>query len=295
MKNLYVPSEVVAETVHGRVLGQSLHGVHRFKGIPYGGRVDGDRRFLPPTAPDAWTRVFDATRTGPRAVQSFGNLFQSVVGDYFAGGHVGRLGLNDEADSENCLVLNVLTPQLDSGKRPVMFYIHGGGHAAGSGVIAVSAYRFVEEQDVVLVSVNHRLNIFGYLYLGAFSDRYLEGSNAGLLDVVHALSWVRDNIASFGGDPDNVTIFGESGGGGKVSTLMAMPAAQGLFHKAVVESGSFLRATSIESAIEIADEFLRQLGVVPTHLERLETLDTAVFADVFRRMQGALGLRLGSS
>ncbi len=293
MKELPVPSEVVAETAHGRVLGQLLHGVHSFKGIPYGGRVDGDRRFLPPTAPDPWTGVFDATRTGPRAVQSFGNLFQSVVGDYFAGGHVGRLGLNGELDNENCLVLNVLTPQLDSGKRPVMFYIHGGGHAAGSGIITVSAYRFVEEQDIVLVSVNHRLNIFGYLYLGAFSDRYLEGSNAGLLDIVHALSWVRDNIASFGGDPDNVTIFGESGGGSKVSTLMAMPAAQGLFHKAVVESGSFFRATSIESAIEIAYEFLRQLGVRSTNLERLETIDTASFADVFQRMQGALGLRLG--
>ncbi len=287
-----VPREVVAETAYGRVLGRLVHGVHGFRGVPYGGRVDGSRRFLPATTPDPWTGVFDATRTGPRAVQSFGNLFQSVVGDYFAGGHVGRLGLNDETDSENCLVLNVLTPQLGSGKRPVMFYIHGGGHVAGSGVIAVSAYRFVQEHDVVLVSVNHRLNIFGYLYLGAFSDRYLEGANAGLLDLVQALSWARNNIGSFGGDPENVTIFGESGGGGKVSSLMAMPAAQGLFHKAVIQSGSFLRATPVETAVGVAHEFLRELGVAPGHLERLESLDTGTIADVYQRVQGALGLRL---
>jgi len=211
-----------AETLQGRVQGASIRGVHIFRGIPYGGATEGAGRFLPPSKPATWAGVRDATITGPRCVQGRGNIFlHPLIGEYFAGGRPDRLELAKQTDSENCLVLNVLTPGL-RGKRPVMVYIHGGGFTGGSSALTLFSDGLVHEQDVVLVGVNHRLNVFGYLWLGGITSKYAVG-NAGQLDLVAALEWVRDNIAQFGGDPADVTIFGESGGGAKVSALMAMP------------------------------------------------------------------------
>lgn len=261
-------SDPLAQTHCGKVRGVAVEGVSIFKGIPYGGPTEGAGRFRPPSKPQKWAGIFDATRTGPRAVQGPGNLFQAVIGDYFCGGHKEKLGLDQQKDSENCLVLNVLTPSL-KGKRPVMVYIHGGGFASGSGVIALAADAFAREEDVVLVSLNHRLNVFGYTYLGEFSREYADSGNAGQLDLVAGLEWVRDNIANFGGDPKNVTIFGESGGGGKVSALMAMPAANGLFGKAIVESGSSLRASTREQAITRAKALLEKLGLSESRVDEL--------------------------
>lgn len=251
--------------------GVAIEGVSVFKGIPYGGPADGAGRFLPPSKPQKWAGVFDATRTGPRAVQGPGNLFEAVIGDYFCGGHKDKLGLDQQKDSENCLVLNVLTPGL-KGKRPVLVYIHGGGFSSGSGVIALAADAFAREEDVVLVSLNHRLNVFGYTYLGEFSQKYADSGNVGQLDLIAGLEWVRDNIASFGGDPKNVTIFGESGGGGKVSALMAMPAAKGLFGKAIVESGSSLRVSTKEQAISRAKALLDKCGLSEAQVDDLQKL-----------------------
>jgi para-nitrobenzyl esterase len=251
----------VVRTRYGAVRGKVQEGLAAFRAIPYGGRADGVGRFQVAGPPQPWSGTRDATVTGPRSVQSFGNLFQTRLGEYFTGGRIGELGLNDQRDSENCLVLNVLTPAVGAGGRPVLVYLHGGGLNEGSGVLAVGAYGLPREQDVVLVSVNHRLNVFGFLYLGHLDQTFADSGNIGLLDLVLALRWVRDNIELFGGDPQNVTLFGESGGGAKVCALMAMPVAQGLFHKAAVESGSLLRAITAEEAARVTGRLLDRLGL----------------------------------
>ena len=162
-------------------------------------------------------------KAGPRAIQGPANIFMHpLIGECFSGGRSDRQALSHQEESENCLNLNVLTPGL-TGRRAVLVYIHGGGFTSGSGVLAALSDRFVRENDVVLVGVNHRINMFGYTYLGAFSEKYADSGNVGQLDLVASLRWVRDNIARFGGDPGNVTIFGESGGGAKISALLATP------------------------------------------------------------------------
>jgi para-nitrobenzyl esterase len=248
-----------AETGYGKIRGVDSDGVLFFRGIPYGGPTEGAGRFLPPTKPTAWTGIRDALMSGPRSVGAgAGVLDKGAVGAYFAGGRsvdeVAR-----QTESENCLNLNVLTPSL-RGKRPVMVYIHGGGFNSQSGSLVLFADKHVREQDVVLVGVNHRLGVFGYSYLGGLSEKYAIG-NVGQLDLVAALQWVRDNIAHFGGNPRNVTIFGESGGGGKVGTLMAMPAAKGLFHKACIQSGSLLRVGEASRGTAAAQAMLTKLGL----------------------------------
>jgi len=261
----------VAETQCGRVRGASIAGVHLFRGVPYGGQTEGAGRFLPPSKPASWTGTRDATETGPRCIQGPGNIFRSpLIGEYFAGGRSDREQLSAQTDSENCLNLNVLTTGL-TGRRPVMVYIHGGGLTGGSDVLTLFSDRFVREQNVVLVGVNHRLNVFGYTWLGAFSPKYAIG-NVGQLDLIAALEWVRDNIAHFGGDPRNVTVFGESGGGQKISALMATPAAKGLFHKACVQSGSVLRASTSDHAAENTRRVLSSLGLGEHRIDELQNV-----------------------
>lgn len=258
---------ITAETAYGKVRGASVNGVAMFRGIPYGGPTEGAARFLPPSKPQKWCGVRDATVNGPQCIQGPGNIFLNPpLADYFSGGRRNRLELATSPYSENCLVLNVLTTGL-RGKRPVMVYIHGGGFVSGSGVLSLFADRHVREQDVVLVGVNHRLSVFGYTYLGGLSRKYAVG-NAGQLDLIAALEWVRDNIANFGGDPGNVTVFGESGGGAKISALMGMPAAKGLFHKAIVESGSMLRFEDREQGTRAAKAMMAKLGL--TRVEELQ-------------------------
>jgi para-nitrobenzyl esterase len=285
----------VAETQYGKVRGASVQGVHIFRGIPYGGPTEGAGRFLPPSKPQAWKEIRDTTQTGPRCVQGPSNIFLSpMIGEYFGGGRKDRIELAKQEDSENCLNLNVLTPGL-RGKRPVLIYIHGGGFTGGSAQLTLFADAFPREQDVVLVGINHRLNVFGYLYLGDLSEKYAAG-NVGQLDLILALEWVRDNIANFGGDPANVTIFGESGGGAKISALMAMPAAKGLYHKAIVESGSVLRVSTREEAAATAKTVLEKLGLTEKELDELQKIPASEFLE--KASQGAGGpgqaqLRLG--
>lgn len=231
----------LAQTTCGAVSGENRDGIAIFRGIPYGAPVSGEGRFLPPRPSEPWEGVRECTVNGPGAIQAgvpsiSGN--PSPLGTYFNGGHPERFGVDGETKSEDCLVLNVLTPGIDNAKRPVLVYLHGGGFSTGTGTLVLGADRWAREEDLVIVGVNHRLNVFGYLYLGGLDPAYESSGMAGMLDLVLALEWVRDNIASFGGDPDNVTIMGESGGGMKVSTLLAMDAAHGLFSKAIVESGS---------------------------------------------------------
>lgn len=263
----------IVETRFGKVRGACIRGVNVFRGIPYGGATSGTGRFLPASEPRGWTGIRDATETGPRCLQGLGSVFLSpLIGEYFRGS-TDRTELAREKESEDCLVLNVLTPAL-KGKRPVLVYIHGGGFSGLSSLLTLFADRFPGEQDVVLVGINHRLGVFGYLYLGSFSEKYAAG-NVGQLDLIAALKWVRDNIAQFGGDPARVTIFGESGGGAKISTLLGMPEAKGLFHRAIVESGSLLRVYDNEVATRRTHDLLTKLGLSGDQAAQLQSIPAA--------------------
>lgn len=264
----------VAETVYGKVRGVTVQGVRMYRGIPYGGPTEGSGRFMPPSKPEKWAGVFDATRNGPRSPQGGGSnsiFTDQKIGAYFSGGRSDAAVLAAQTESENCLALNVLTPG-HRGRLPVMVYIHGGGFTNGSGLLTAFSDGFVREQNVVLVGVNHRLGVLGYTYLGAISDKYADSGNIGQLDLIAALEWVRDNIANVGGDPSNVTIFGESGGGAKISALLAMPAAKGLFKRAIIESGSMLRVSDKESAAKLGKSFLNNCGLSEAQVDELQKL-----------------------
>jgi len=278
----------IVETKYGKTRGVSADGVQIFKGIHYGQSTENAARFLPPMPPKPWTGVFDAFQYGPMAPQNLstatGSDIRIAMGDIFGPGTI----------SEDCLVLNIWTAGV-RGKRPVMIWLHGGGYTGGSdGAPTYDGTNLARKRDVVVVGINHRLNVFGYLYLGEVGgEKYRDSGNVGMLDIVLALEWVRDNIAQFGGDPGNVTIFGESGGGGKVSTLMAMPPARGLFHKAIVESGSMLRATSREDADAAARRFLTEVNVTPERVDDLSKIPMSQMLAALRSMTGPNAIRLG--
>ncbi|MBL7700464.1 MAG: carboxylesterase/lipase family protein [Chitinophagaceae bacterium] len=280
-------SSSVAKTVYGKVQGYIFNDIHIFRNIPYGASTAGTNRFLPPKKPNKWKETLRVDKAGNRCMQSEGSVFHSPeIGDYFAGGRKDRLSIITEHESEDCLNLNVSTPSL-SGSRPVMVYIHGGGFAAGSGVLTVFGDRHVKGQDVVLVGVNHRLNAFGYLYLGELDKKY-ETGNVGQLDIIAALEWVRDNISNFGGDPSNVTIFGESGGGAKISTLLAMPAAKGLFHKAIIQSGSLLNVSDSSQATEITKTVMSNLRI-----SKVSDLEKMSGSDLYNSIRDLNLMRFG--
>ena len=247
----------VVEIASGKLRGAVAGGIHAFKGIPYGAATGGANRFRPPQPVAPWARTRDALDYRGRAPQSPAQAKRRSEMD-------GILGpLDTTPETEDCLSLNVWTPGLD-GKRPVMVWLHGGAFAYGSGNRAVTeGANLARRGDVVVVSVNHRLNICGYLHLEDIGGARFAGSgNAGSLDMIAALEWIRDNIARFGGDPACVTIFGESGGGGKVSALLVMPAAKGLFHRAAIQSGAAVRFTTRERANALADAVAKRLGGV---------------------------------
>ncbi len=242
----------VVGTRHGAVRGYLEGGINVFKGIRYG-QDTAARRFEPPLPPIAWDGVVDAFEYGSACPQTRAS----------------------EPVSEDCLFLNVWTPGIDDGrKRPVMFYIHGGAYAHGSGSSPLyDGKRLAREHDVVVVTVNHRLNVFGYLYLQRTGDaRFNESGNCGQLDLVLALQWVRDNIAAFGGDPDTVLAFGQSGGGAKIATMMAMPVAKGLFNRAASMSGQQVTASGPANATARTKAFLDAIGIGMSDIDKLRTV-----------------------
>jgi para-nitrobenzyl esterase len=262
------PSPATVATTAGKIRGTQAAGVYAFKGVPYGATTAGAARFLPPAKPKPWPGIREATALGPRSPQLL-SLFHGVVPP-----EVEAMD-RDEMMGEDCLVLNVWTPTLDRERKlPVMVWLHGGGFTSGSGgFICYDGTQLAKKHEVVVVTVNHRLGALGYLYLaGLGAERYATASNAGNLDIVAALEWVLDNIGAFGADPNNVTIFGQSGGGGKVSSLMAMPAAHGLFRRAIVQSGADVKGISRDAASQNAERYLARLNLKPEQVDQLQNL-----------------------
>lgn len=251
----------VVRTTSGQVAGYIENDIYIYKGIPYAKA----ERFMPSTAPDAWEGIRSSRAYGPTCPQAKRMGWYSDESAF-------SFNWDDGFPDEDCLRVNVWTPGVDDGKkRPVMVWLHGGGYAAGSGqeLPSYDGTNMAKEHDVVVVTLNHRLNVLGFLDLSSFGAKYAKSGNVGLMDLVAALQWVHDNIGAFGGDPANVTIFGQSGGGGKVSTLLATPSANGLFHKAIVQSGSMLRTMDARYSRRIGEETVRLLGLDAASIDSL--------------------------
>ncbi|MBR6963528.1 MAG: carboxylesterase/lipase family protein [Prevotella sp.] len=267
--NAQTNNRPTVKTRSGWVEGILQEGTQAFLGIPYA-RVE---RFMPPLSIEKWKGVRKCNHWGPQAMQ---NTF-------------GRKLSEDEMSEKNSCVLNVWTTDT-RGSKPVMLWLHGGGF--DSGTSAWNPGMQLAKKDVVVVSVNHRLNILGFLDLSACSEKYKQSANVGMLDIVAALRWVRQNISRFGGNPDNVTIFGESGGGGKVGTLLCMPQAKGFFHKAIIMSGTILNVNTKDMSEALGKAVLKELNIDPQHIERINDVPyEQLYAAGQRAMAASIGTR----
>lgn len=266
---------VELEIAEGRLRGVRTEGVDAYRGVPYGGSVSGANRFKPAKAAAPWTGVFDASKLGTPSLQDPGTVY----------------GRNEPAPGEDCLVLNVWTPAGGGKNKPVMVYNHGGGYTTGSGgSTSQDGSNLAREHDVVVVATNHRLGVLGYLYLGELGGAEYAGSgNQGLSDIVLALKWVARNIAAFGGDPNNVTIFGESGGGAKTSCLYAMPSVAPLFSKAIIQSGPVVRISTPGDAAQTTRMFLAELGIAPAEWRKVLDVPAAQILAAQKALQRKAG------
>jgi para-nitrobenzyl esterase len=280
----------LTQTEYGQVRGYVLRDIHYFLGMPYGADTSGANRFMPPQKPKPWTDVFPALWWGDSAPQNmehrYANRFASFR-DHWNYGDV----------SEDCLRINVFTPAVNDGKkRPVLFWIHGGGFVNGNGIEqdGYNGENFARFADVVFCSINHRLGPLGFCNLaGVGGEKFAASGNVGMLDIVAALEWVRDNIANFGGDPGNVTIMGQSGGGAKVCVLTAMPCAKGLFHKAVVLSGAARKSGDKAYSESLGAAVVKEAGLTPDDLSKLQSMDWKEFYAIATRAQQAIARQAG--
>ena len=288
-------TDVLAYTNYGKIRGDYFDGVYRFLGVRYAKPPVGPLRFMPPEPPEKSEVIVDAkeyalkcwqTDTPRIEVPEVANSKWNISNQKIV---TGNMEMGKGPQSEDCLALNIWTPELTEGMNlPVMVWCHGGGNVAGTAECPhQDGFNMAKKNNVVMVSFSHRLNLFGYMdltHLGV--EKYAKSRNVGNLDMVAALQWVHDNIAYFGGDPDNVTIFGESGGGGKVCQLMGMPSAKGLFHKAICQSGGF-HATPVEAGREDTDAFLAHLGITKDNIELLETIPPEDLIKAMREVNAA--------
>lgn len=258
----------VASTTYGKVRGFIMRGIYNFRGIPYGASTAGKNRFMSPQEPEPWTGVRPTVAYGASCPQSMYDRrpeSYAMFVDHW----------NYDLLDEDCLRLNVWTPALDGKKRPVLVWLHGGGYARGNGIEqdSYNGENIVRRGDIVFVSVNHRLNAFGFSDLSKVGgEKYKDSGNVGILDIIAALRWVNKNIANFGGDPDNVTIMGQSGGGAKVCTIAAMPAAKGLVHKGVALSGNAISATDKPYSQKLGECILEEAGLTPAEVDKLQDI-----------------------
>lgn len=254
----------VVQTVSGKVAGYFDDGIYTYKGIPYAKA----ERFMPPVPADPWEGIRSSRAYGPTCPQGKRTGWYS---DELAF----SFSWDDGFPDEDCLRVNIWTPGINDGKkRPVMVWLHGGGYSSGSGqeLPSYDGRNLADKGDVVVVTLNHRLNVLGFLDLSAYGEKYSRSGNAGLLDLVAALDWIQKNITKFGGDASNVTIFGQSGGGGKVSTLLATPDAKGMFHKAIVQSGAMLRTMESRWSRRIGAAVVEELGISPCKIDEMKNV-----------------------
>lgn len=280
----------IADTQYGKVRGYILRDIYYFLGIPYGADTSGINRFMPPQKPEPWTDIYPAVWWGNSAPQimerRYANKYSSFIDHW-----------NYDDVSEDCLRLNVFTPAVADGKRrPVILWLHGGGFTNGNGVEqdGYNGENFARFGDAVFVSVNHRLGPLGYTNLaGAGGEKFAASGNVGNLDMVAALEWIRDNITNFGGDPGNVTIIGQSGGGSKVTTLTAMPSAKGLIHKAVVLSGAGTTAGDKDYSEKLGSFVLKEAGLKENEIEKLQEIPWLEYIDIANRASSKLARESG--
>lgn len=269
--------EPLVETAQGKLRGRvGPTGIISFKGMRYAASSAGALRFMPPTAPPKWAGVQDAFEFGDQSPQAASRLADANV-----------------AMTDDCLRINVFTPGLDNAKRPVLLWFHGGGFEAGVGSQPLyEGSRMAKRGDVVVATINHRLNVFGHCYLGGvLGDDFAQSGNVGYLDLIASMKWVKANIAQFGGDPNNVMIYGQSGGGRKVSLCYAGKDAQGLFHKGVLQSGSQLKIQTTEQANGLAESLLKELGIARADARKLQTIDVKTLSAAQRKVIGTAGAR----
>jgi len=268
-------TKTIVETAAGKVRGFTRNGINTFKGIPYARNTAGTLRFMPPAKVEPWTGVRSSLALGPSSPQPFNCTSQGRRGGWNNDEEAFMFDWDDGRPSEDCLRINVWTPGInDHRKRPVLVWIHGGGYSSGSSneLHMYDGESLSRRGDAVVVSLNHRLGVLGYLNLAEYGEKWASASNVGMLDIVAALEWVRDNISNFGGDPKSVLIFGQSGGGGKVGTLMGMPSAKGLFQRAGIQSGSGVRKPPKDRSPELAAAVLKELGLDKNSVDRIQEL-----------------------
>ena len=294
---LFIGDDIaIANTVYGKVKGFVLRDIYHFRGIPYGADTSGKNRFMPPQKPEPWADIRPAVWWGNSAPQDLDNRYADV---YSAWADC----WNYDDVSEDCLKLNVWTPGIDSNKRPVLVWLHGGGYSFGNG-IEQDGYKgenLSRKGDMVFVSINHRLGPIGFSdFSGVGGEKYKDSGNVGALDMVAALEWVKENIANFGGDPGNVTIMGQSGGGAKVCTVAAMPKAAGLIHKAVALSGSTTSAMDQKVSQKLGEYILKEANLSASEIDKLQEMLWKEYillankaSQKFAREDNGEGMRMG--
>ena len=274
----------VTNTTHGNVAGYIDDGIYTFKGIPYAKA----ERFLPPEDPDHWEGILPTRQYGPSCPQGIYYKWEGQSDNEFAFRYV-----KNTFDEDNLFTLNVFSPSLDKGsKKPVFVWLHGGGFSSGSSIDleCYKGYSLAKKGDIVVVTINHRLNCLGFTDLSAFGEKYKYSANAGVMDMVKALEWIRDNISYFGGDPSSVTIAGQSGGGGKVQTLLVTPSAKGLFSRAIVQSGPYGAGhmKDKESSREMGRMIAMELGLSADNIDDIQTVPYDDLLRASRKVTSAL-------